>query len=30
MNKIIELTDFIETLGLKTEDEGQALWAVLC
>ena len=29
MNKIIELTDFIETLGLKTEDEGQALWAVI-
>ena len=25
----IELVDFIETLGLKTEDEGQALWAVI-
>ena len=27
--KTIELVDFIEILGLKTEDEGQALWAVI-
>lgn len=27
--KKIELTDFIEILGLKTEDEGQALWAII-
>lgn len=27
--KTIELVDFIEILGLKTEDEGQALWAAI-